>query len=169
MAVCFYEGAIGAYGLKECDGALTDLWFGLKSLDDMKKGAASTACAGGVAEDFCETPLLREAKAQLDAYFAGRLKAFSLPLAPAGTLFQQKIWQLLCEIPYGKTCTYGEIAVRAGNPKASRAVGLANNRNPLPVFVPCHRVVGMNGSLTGYAGGLDVKLKLLQLEGAWLF
>ena len=102
----------------------------------------------------------------LDAYFAGDLTTFDLPLAARGTPFQQRVWALLREIPYGTTTTYGALAVRLGSPGASRAVGLANGRNPVGVVVPCHRVVGSDGKLTGYAGGLDVKRWLLAHERA---
>ena len=110
------------------------------------------------------TPLLRQAAAELAAYFAGDLREFTVPLAPKGTPFQQKVWTALREIPYGETRSYKEIAAMVGNEKACRAVGMANNRNPLPIFIPCHRVVGTNGKLVGYAGGLDVKTFLLELE-----
>jgi methylated-DNA-[protein]-cysteine S-methyltransferase len=101
---------------------------------------------------------------QLRAYFAGELEAFDLPLAPQGTPFQQKVWEELCKIPYGETTSYGELAKRIGNPNASRAVGLANGSNPIPIIIPCHRVIGSNGKLTGYGGGLPIKEKLLALE-----
>jgi methylated-DNA-[protein]-cysteine S-methyltransferase len=101
---------------------------------------------------------------QLEKYFAGQLETFDLPLAPQGTPFQQKVWSELCIIPYGETISYGELASRIGNPKASRAVGLANGSNPIPIIIPCHRVIGSNGKLTGYGGGLDIKEKLLALE-----
>ena len=104
--------------------------------------------------------------AQLDAYFAGSRAAFDLPLASCGTPFPQDVWRLLREIPYGTTVTYGELARRLGRPAASRAVGAANGRNPWPIVVPCHRVIGANGALTGYAGGLDAKRFLLAREGA---
>lgn len=104
--------------------------------------------------------------AQLDEYFAGERTAFDLPLAPAGTPFQRRVWALLQAIPYGQTITYAELARRAGNPAACRAVGAANGRNPLPIVVPCHRVIGSGGALTGYAGGLAAKARLLALEGA---
>jgi methylated-DNA-[protein]-cysteine S-methyltransferase len=107
---------------------------------------------------------LEEPIRQLLAYFAGELEAFDLPLAPLGTPFQQKVWQLLCEIPYGETISYGELARRVGNPNACRAVGLANGSNPIPIVIPCHRVIGGNGKLTGYGGGLPLKEKLLGLE-----
>jgi methylated-DNA-[protein]-cysteine S-methyltransferase len=101
---------------------------------------------------------------QIDAYFAGDLKDFSLPLDPAGTQFQRRVWMALAAIPYGATESYGELAVRVGNPKACRAVGLANGRNPIPLILPCHRVIGANGSLTGYGGGLELKKRLLDHE-----
>jgi methylated-DNA-[protein]-cysteine S-methyltransferase len=107
---------------------------------------------------------LAEPIRQLRAYFAGELEAFDVPLAPQGTPFQLKIWKLLCDIPYGETISYGELAIRSGNPKASRAVGLANGSNPIPIIIPCHRVIGSNGKLTGYGGGLPIKEKLLALE-----
>ena len=103
---------------------------------------------------------------QLDSYFAGHLRSFDLPLNPQGTAFQRKVWAALLEIPYGETISYLELARRIGNPKSVRAVGLANGRNPLPIVVPCHRVVGSNGALVGYAGGLPIKRALLALEGA---
>lgn len=111
-----------------------------------------------------ETELILECKKQLDEYFAGERKAFDLPLAPKGTDFQQKVWQALTEIPYGETRTYGEIAARVGNPKAARAVGMANNKNPIGIIIPCHRVVGAKGRLVGYAGGMEKKEWLLELE-----
>jgi len=108
--------------------------------------------------------LFTEAALQLGAYFRGERTAFDLLLNPAGTPFQRKVWDLLCQIPPGKTITYGELAVRAGNPKASRAVGAANGKNPIPIIIPCHRVIGSSGKLTGYAGGLEAKKKLLEIE-----
>ncbi len=106
-----------------------------------------------------------DATAQLNAYFAGELREFDLPLAPDGTLFQQTVWGALQTIPYGKTSTYGELAAEIGMPTASRAVGAANGRNPLAIVIPCHRVIGANGKLTGYRGGLKLKEALLSLEG----
>jgi methylated-DNA-[protein]-cysteine S-methyltransferase len=107
---------------------------------------------------------LNEAIGQLRAYFAGELEKFDLPLAPEGTPFQLGVWRRLCDIPYGETISYGELAGRIGNPKASRAVGLANGANPISIVIPCHRVIGSNGKLTGYGGGLPLKEKLLALE-----
>lgn len=107
---------------------------------------------------------LGEVIRQLDEYFAGTRTDFDLPLAPAGTPFQLRVWKALCDIPFGETRSYGAMAQRLGSPGASRAVGLANGRNPIPVIIPCHRVIGSNGSLTGYGGGLDRKRWLLQHE-----
>lgn len=115
------------------------------------------------------SPLTEQAIRELQEYFAGTRRAFTFPTAVAGTPFQQAVWQELQEIPYGETRTYGQIADRIGRPKAVRAVGMANHRNPLCIVVPCHRVVGAGGALTGYAGGLDKKEYLLALEkaGSW--
>ena len=111
-----------------------------------------------------ETPLALQAAAELDEYFAGERKTFTVPLSPHGTEFQLAVWEALRAIPYGQTRTYGEIAAAVGRPKAARAVGMANHDNPLLIVTPCHRVVGKNGDLTGFACGLDVKLRLLELE-----
>lgn len=111
-----------------------------------------------------ETPLLVMAKQQLLEYMAGKRKEFDLPLSLKGTEFQKKVWAALTEIPYGETRTYGQIAAVVGNPKAGRAVGMANHRNPVSIVVPCHRVIGAGGKLVGYGGGLDRKEKLLALE-----
>lgn len=113
-----------------------------------------------------DTALLRQAAQELAAYFDGRLRAFHLPLAPQGTPFQRCVWQALTEIPFGQTATYGDVAAAVGRPRACRAVGQANNRNPIAIVVPCHRVIGASGALTGYAGGLWIKEYLLKLEGA---
>jgi methylated-DNA-[protein]-cysteine S-methyltransferase len=103
---------------------------------------------------------------QLNAYFAGELQDFDLPTTMHGTEFQRRVWAALCEIPYGETISYGELARGVGNPKASRAVGLANGRNPVAIVVPCHRVIGADGSLTGYGGGLERKVWLLEHEAS---
>lgn len=113
------------------------------------------------------SPILREACRQLADYFAGKLTEFQLPLSEhTGTKFQQRVWQELCRVPYGTTISYTTLAARIGRPKAVRAVGAANGRNPIPIVVPCHRIIGRNGSLTGYAGGLEMKQNLLRHEGA---
>lgn len=111
-----------------------------------------------------DNAVLREAQAQIDAYFAGRLREFHLPLHLAGTDFQREVWAALAQIPYGATWSYGELAQRIGRPGAVRAVGAANGRNPLPIVLPCHRVIGADGSLTGFGGGLPTKQFLLRLE-----
>ncbi|WDL81676.1 methylated-DNA--[protein]-cysteine S-methyltransferase [Aeromonas bestiarum] len=139
--------AINAHGLVH-----VDFVAGLRALPDM---------SGWQQDGEALAPYL----AEFDAYFAGRLQRFTLPLAANGTAFQQTVWQALCDIPYGETRSYGEIARTIGKPSASRAVGAANGRNPLSIIVPCHRVIGQNGSLTGYAGGLPIKQELLRLEG----
>lgn len=111
------------------------------------------------------TPLLRQSVRELEAYFAGERRTFTIPLSLAGTIFQKKVWSALLEIPYGVTATYGEIAARIGRPGGAVAVGQANSRNPIPILIPCHRVIGANGKLVGYAGGLRVKEALLEIEG----
>ena len=113
-----------------------------------------------------EDAVLREARRQLDEYFEVRRRGFDLPLAPRGTGFQQQVWLALRDIPYGETISYAQLARRLDMPTATRAVGAANGRNPLPIVVPCHRVIGADGSLTGFGGGLPTKRFLLQLEGA---
>ena len=111
-----------------------------------------------------KTPLLEKAAGQLGEYFGKTRREFDLPLNPEGTDFQKKVWEALKAIPYGETRSYAQIAAAAGNPKACRAVGGANNKNPLPVIIPCHRVIGADGGLTGYSGGLEIKRFLLNLE-----
>jgi methylated-DNA-[protein]-cysteine S-methyltransferase len=130
--------------------------------------------AGLTSVDFFDGPsrapsadaLLLDAAAQLQAYFAAELERFELPLSPQGTDFQQRVWSAVAAIPYGTTTTYSAIAAGLGMPAACRAVGAANGRNPLAIVVPCHRVIGASGALTGYGGGLDRKRALLELEGA---
>jgi len=111
-----------------------------------------------------ETPLIKKMYLELEEYFTGKRKSFDVPVKPNGTFFQQSVWKALQAIPYGETRSYKQIAEMIGKPTACRAVGMANNRNPIPIVIPCHRVVGTNGDLTGYAGGLDVKRKLLEIE-----
>jgi len=148
LAAWLLRSRLGDFTLIASDGALTHIRFG-KQMGD---------------EPIERLPVLKTAEEELNAYFAGRLQRFSVPLAPTGTPFQQKVWQLLLAIPYGHTASYSEIAAKAGNAKAFRAVGSANHNNPLPIIIPCHRVVGKSGSLVGYAGGLDMKQALLSLE-----
>lgn len=111
-----------------------------------------------------KTPLLERAEEQILEYLNGQRQVFDLPLAPVGTPFQQRVWKNLLEIPYGRTASYGEIAKAIGSPRAARAIGMANHHNPVPILIPCHRVVGAKGQLTGYAGGLELKQVLLTLE-----
>ena len=125
--------------------------------------------AAPAAPETPDEPVLAEARRQLAEHFAGERTDFDLPLAPPGTAFQQRVWAELQRIPFGTTATYGEIATRLGDPKAVRAVGLANGRNPIAVVVPCHRVIGSDGKLRGYAGGIERKQRLLALEDASLF
>ena len=108
---------------------------------------------------------LKEAVRQLKAYFSGKLKVFDLPLAAEGTDFQRRVWKALCQVSYGTTASYGEIAKAVGNPAAARAIGMANGRNPIAIIVPCHRIIGSSGKLVGYGGGLHHKQTLLKLEG----
>ena len=146
--VFFYDTIIGKVGIAEDGIGITDVFLGNHLL--------------GV--DVKETELIKEAAKQLDEYFKGERQIFSVKLNPQGTLFQQEVWKALLEIPYGETRSYKQVAERVGNPKASRAVGMANNRNPIFIIIPCHRVIGSTGKLVGYGGGIDVKEKLLNLE-----
>ena len=152
-SVFFYDyPVIGRIGIAETGGAISHIGF----CDKAKKEYKGFAVA--------ETPLIKKAAAQLSEYFAGKRTKFDLPLAPPGTEFQRAAWRALETIPFGETRCYGDIAAQIGNPKACRAVGMANNRNPIVIIIPCHRVIGRDGSLTGYGGGLDIKQYLLDLE-----
>ncbi len=142
------QSPIGLLTIEETDGAITALRFGGETVSPPP------------------TPLLQRAAQQLTEYFDARRRRFDLPLRPQGTAFQQAAWSALCAIPYGQTRTYAQQAAAIGNPKACRAVGMANHCNPLPLFIPCHRVIGAGGKLTGYAGGLAIKRFLLELEQA---
>ena len=147
------ETPVGPLTVTATEKAVTAVRFGTQ----VPEGSAR--CTGAEA-----TPLLRRAAEELGDYFAGSRRSFSLPLAPEGTPFQQKVWEALRTIPYGETRTYKQIAIQIGHNRSFRAVGMANNRNPIAIVVPCHRVIGYDGKLTGYAGGLDVKERLLALE-----
>ena len=129
-----------------------------------EEDGAIVALDWGWGRDQTETATLCEARAQLHAYFDGERTDFTLKLKPAGTVYRRRVWQALCDIPYGATRSYGEIARAIGNPNACRAVGMANNRNPIALIIPCHRVIGADGSLTGYGGGLPLKERLLAHE-----
>ena len=147
-----YNSPVGPLFLVENGCALTRLTFGHTQSSVPYVNASH------------ESPLLHEAKKQLDAYFKGNLTVFDLPLEPAGTPFQKQVWNALREIPYGHTRTYAQIAAIIGRPAACRAVGGANHLNPIAIIIPCHRVIGANGSLVGYAGGISIKRQLLELE-----
>ena len=142
------QSPIGLLTIEETDGAITALRFGGETVSPPP------------------TPLLQRAAQQLTEYFAAQRRTFDLPLRPQGTAFQQAAWSALCAIPYGQTRTYAQQAAAIGRPKACRAVGMANHCNPLPLLIPCHRVIGAKGKLTGYAGGLALKRFLLELEQA---
>ena len=150
MALAYRETALGRIGIRECENTITHIFFASRETPPE--------------DELRVTPLLDEAFRQLECYLQGGLKKFTLPLAPAGTPFQLSVWQALRMIPYGQTRSYKEIAEAIGNPRATRAVGMANNRNPIAVVIPCHRVIGADGSLVGYGGGLDIKTRLLELE-----
>ena len=140
--------------------------IGLMTAEE-KAGALTSLMPGGTpGAGEAPTPLLRETEKQLLEYFSGKRREFSLPLAPLGTPWQRRVWDALLTIPYGETRSYGEIARLVGTPKAARAVGLANNRNSILIVIPCHRVIGADGSLVGYGSGLPIKERLLALEGA---
>lgn len=147
------ETPVGPLTVTATEKAVTAIRFGTQVPE------GSTRCTGAEA-----TPLLRRAAEEIGAYFAGSRRKFTLPLAPEGTPFQQKVWEALRSIPYGETRTYKQIAIQIGHNQSFRAVGMANNRNPIVIMVPCHRVIGYDGTLTGYAGGLDIKEQLLDLE-----
>lgn len=152
MSIYLYEFKIGKIAIAESDGKITNVYFENDKIpQDMK---------------VYETPILKEAARQLNGYLTGDLKEFSVPLEPQGTQFMKDVWLKLCEIPYGETVSYKNIAIKIGNPKAARAIGLANNRNPIPIFIPCHRVIGADGSLIGYRGGIELKKTLLDMESA---
>lgn len=148
-----YESPIGPLTLVAHDGRLTNL-----SMHEQRHGAPPPLDA------IVDDGWFKDVAAQLDAYFAGDLTSFDLEMDMRGTSFQRSVWSQLNEIPYGETISYGELARRVGNPNASRAVGLANGRNPISLIVPCHRVIGADGSLTGYGGGLERKTWLLEHE-----
>ena len=148
--VFYYETSIGKLGIAEEYGFITNLYF-----MNMKQPLSAKVY---------ETDILKEAYVQLEEYFRGERTEFDLPLNPSGTDFQQTVWSELLNIPYGETRTYKDIAVAIGNENATRAVGNANNKNPVPVIIPCHRVVGVNDYITGYVGGIEIKEKLLDIE-----
>jgi methylated-DNA-[protein]-cysteine S-methyltransferase len=147
---------VGRLRLIARGGELVGIWFehGRDANRDHRRLAAGSS------------PVLTRAQQQLEEYFRGERREFDLPIAPEGTEFQRRVWQRLRGIPYGTTTSYGALAQALGNAQASRAVGLANGSNPIPIVIPCHRVIGANGALTGFGGGLPVKRALLELERA---
>jgi methylated-DNA-[protein]-cysteine S-methyltransferase len=149
-SVWYHDSPVGIIGIAEENGALSHVFLnGNKPAEYFENK---------------ETPLLKKAVLQFTEYFNGKRNGFDLPLSPQGTDFQKAVWKALQAIPIGATCSYKEIAIQIGNPKACRAVGMANNRNPIMIIIPCHRVIGQDNTLTGYAGGLPAKKYLLELE-----
>ena len=151
--VYYYNSYLGKIVIAEENNKITDVFFE----NDKLEGKYIIN----------ETDVLRQAALQLEEYFHGKRKTFSLDLAPEGTDFMKKVWKELSNIPYDQTVCYKDIAIAIGNEKACRAVGMANNRNPIPIFIPCHRVIGKNGALVGYSSGVDIKVKLLELESSY--
>lgn len=154
MNVWYINSMLGTLRLEEEDDALCGVQLCPNGVPDLEP----------LPRKVCETPLLQETEEQLNEYFAGARREFDLPLAPKGTAFQKAVWAEMSKIPYGEVRTYGQLAAALGKPKAARAVGEACHCNPIAIIQPCHRVVGANGSLTGYAYGLEVKEYLLELE-----
>ncbi len=152
---CRYQTEIGELLIAEKNDGITDV-ISFKDLSAPFRGI------------HLETPLLKKAALQMEEYLRGERKDFDVPLAPEGTSFQQQVWKALQDIPYGETRSYKDIAMAIGKPKAMRAVGMANHHNPISFIIPCHRVIGANGSLVGYGGGLELKKKLLDLEKTYL-
>ena len=148
--IYYYETDIGKIGITEDNNKITNIFFNGEKIPN-----------GYV---LIESPILKEANTQLHEYFKGQRKAFDLPIAPVGTEFMISVWDALRQIPYGQTQSYKAIATVVGNSRSCRAVGMANNRNPISIVIPCHRVIGSNGNLVGYAGGLNIKEYLLALE-----
>jgi methylated-DNA-[protein]-cysteine S-methyltransferase len=152
---CYFEAPIGRLLIAADNTALRDISFE----KSRHRRAPDPEWREGT------NPLIQRTIAQLSEYFAGERREFDVPLGPTGTEFQLRVWDALLEIPFAETATYSQIATRIGRPSAVRAVGSANGRNPIPIIIPCHRVIGSNGTLTGFGGGLDVKESLLRLEG----
>ena len=142
------QSPLGPLTLSAAEAALTGVAFG-----DRLDGADAPS------------PVLEQAARELEEYFAGERRAFTVPLAPEGTVFQKQVWDELRKIPYGETVSYKDIAVRLGKPGAAVAVGQANSKNPIPIIIPCHRVIGANGKMVGYTGGVHIKKALLAVEG----
>lgn len=165
---CYVQTPIGMICIEEEGAAITALYLDREcpkryhAEDNEAKTEGENPPVGFADEP--QTKLLKRAGTELMEYFQGTRKEFTLPLSPRGTEFQKKVWAALRSIPYGETRSYGEIAAQVGNPRSARAVGGANNKNPIMIFIPCHRVVGADGSLTGFACGLEAKKYMLDLE-----
>lgn len=153
--IFYYDTAIGKIGIAQNSEGITNIYRREQLL--------------GENMEVVETPLIKLAVSQLQEYLMGKRRRFDVPLAPEGTVFQKKVWDELQKIPYGETHYYKQIAEKIGNPAASRAVGMANNKNPILIMIPCHRVIGKSGKLVGYAGGLELKEQLLKLERGEIF
>ena len=173
MAIVVYETSIGDLGIEVHDEALTAVYFPNDALfappahaDGQNVRSTYTRKMPDDADAEGETAIHKEAIAQIRAYLRGELQHFTVPLRLHGTDFQRKCWQALLDIPYGQTASYQDIAIAVGSPKAVRAVGGANAANPIPIIVPCHRVIGKSGKLIGFGGGLTLKEKLLSIESA---
>lgn len=165
----FYNTPIGTICIQNSETEILSLFLqdkpdeiGDKDKKKIHNNNLQTVGCEGIKRE--TSPLAKSAEKQLMEYLAGERKTFDLPLHIEGTVFQERVWRALLEIPYGETCTYAEIAKAVGNPKACRAVGSVNHKNPLMIFVPCHRVIGADGDLVGFGGGLAVKRYLLELE-----
>jgi methylated-DNA-[protein]-cysteine S-methyltransferase len=154
---CYYKSPIGTLTLQTNAQGLLGVWFQTQQNQPENLGRLNK-----------QQPILTRTVAQLDEYFRGDRQHFMLPIASSGTVFQQQVWSALATIPFGKTWCYQELANAINNPNAVRAVGLANSKNPISIIIPCHRVIGKNGKLTGYAGGIERKQALLEHEGVML-
>ena len=150
-SIYIYDTVIGKITILTENGALTNLYFGAVDVDEDCK--------------YEETQLHKQAISELTEYFAKKRTTFTVPLNPSGTEFQKKVWTELTKIPFGKVLAYKNLAKNVNNPKGCRAVGNANGKNPLPIFIPCHRVIASDGTLGGFSCGLDMKIKLLSIEG----
>ena len=148
------QSPLGDITVQANDSGLLGLWFETNATKPESPGQYNP-----------EHPVIKETEQQLALYFAGELSKFDVPVMTSGTPFQQQVWTALCDIPFGQSISYQELANRIGKPKAVRAVGAANGKNPISIIVPCHRVIGKNGKLTGYSGGVERKKRLLELEG----
>lgn len=150
MSIFFYDTDIGKIGIEEKNGFIVKVHFGSNTSFKDK--------------DIKEVDVIKKAYVELNNYLKGDIKEFTIPLKVDGTEFMKEVWDGLLKIPYGETLSYKELGKKIGRPKAARAIGLACNKNPIPIFIPCHRIVGSNGNLTGYLGGLNIKKKLLEIE-----